>query len=333
MIIDENCGNKRKSMKLKSLIKILLSVAMLALVWSTVDFAKLQVILAELPIHVIVLIFVGYLATQLLSSFKWWLIAKNGGIDVPYLSALKSYFIGMFVNCFGFGMVGGDVTRGILLSQGKPQKTPAIASVFADRLHGLAVLSLLCMISFIFISKDNINPSLKILLGAIVLGVIAGWFVGPYILLKIIPKTSKFRRKAEQLCHVFPNSPRFLLLISLVSLVFHCSQIALHWLMGMAFGINLDWTVLLVVVPIVNILSSLPISWNGLGVREKAYASFLTPAVLSQEQAVAFGAIWLLAVTLSSAVGGMVSLITKDFEVISKIEESPEYSSLEKENA
>jgi uncharacterized membrane protein len=49
-------------------------------------------------------------------------------------------------------------------------------------------------------------------------------------------------------------------------------------------------------------------------VREKAYTYFLAtaPAIVSYEQAVAFGAIWLLAVTVSSAIGGIVAMMSED---------------------
>lgn len=86
--------------------------------------------------------------------------------------------------------------------------------------------------------------------------------------------------------------------------------------MGLALGIDIPWAYLFVAIPFVNILSTLPISWNGLGVRENAYVFFLAPAVLSREQALAFGAIWIIAVTFCSAVGGIVSVMTKDFEKI-----------------
>ena len=306
---------------------------MLSLVLSTTDLAKLKNTILSVPLHILLLIFIGYVIGQIISSVKWWLIAKNGEIDVPYITALKSYFIGMFVNCFGLGVVGGDVTRGLLLSHGKPQKTPAIASVLADRLHGLAVLSLLCILSFLYFDHDNLPYSLKYLLLFITFAVIIGWFVGPLILLKIIPADSKYRRKAEQLCHVFPVKGKIILQITILSITFHLTQILLHLLIGKAFGVTLSIKTLLTVIPIVNILSTLPISWNGLGVREKSYSYFLTPKIISQEQAVAFGAIWLLSVTVSSAIGGIISIITKDFESVSHIEQSDDYMALEKENA
>lgn len=324
-------------MKVKSLIKILLSLAMLLLVFQSVDFSELRATLLSIPPYSVVVIVAVYMLAQILSSVKWWLIARKSGIDVSYSVTLKSYFIGMFVNCFGLGMVGGDVTRGVLLSQGKPQKTPAIASVVADRVHGLAVLSLLGATAALALGNEHLTPAFYFLLILLVAGIICGWFIGPWLLLKVVSPNSRFRRKAEQLSHVFPKEPHFLLLITILSLVFHLVQIGLHSLMAGAFGLQIGLSTLLTVIPVVNILSSLPISWNGLGVREKAYSYFMAPAIISNEQAIAFGAIWLLSMTVSSAVGGIVAIMTRDFEVVSKLDdkmdETEECSLLENEKA
>jgi uncharacterized membrane protein YbhN (UPF0104 family) len=84
--------------------------------------------------------------------------------------------------------------------------------------------------------------------------------------------------------------------------------------MASGFGTHIPWHVLLVTIPVVNILSTLPISWNGLGVRENGYVFFLAPLILSREQAVAFGAMWLFAMTISSAIGGLVAALSKDVD-------------------
>ena len=50
------------------------------------------------------------------------LLARSGGIDVPSLLAFKAYFLGMFVNCFGLGTVGGDFARAIVSVANKNRK-------------------------------------------------------------------------------------------------------------------------------------------------------------------------------------------------------------------
>jgi hypothetical protein len=88
--------------------------------------------------------------------------------------------------------------------------------------------------------------------------------------------------------------------------------------MANAVGSQIPLATLFVVIPLVNIASSLPISWNGLGVRENSYMYFLTaaPALVSNEQAAALGALWLLAVTVTSAIGGVVALVTGDLKLL-----------------
>ena len=124
-------------MHTKQLIKPTITLGMIALVAYSVSFEKLIQTLREIELSTVVIVVLGYGVGQLISSVKWWLIARSGGIDVSYSSALKAYFIGMFVNCFGLGLgtVGGDVARGVLLSKGLPKKTEGIASVVADRIH------------------------------------------------------------------------------------------------------------------------------------------------------------------------------------------------------
>ena len=99
--------------------------------------------------------------------------------------------------------------------------------------------------------------------------------------------------------------------------------------MAIGVGASIPWKSLLVVIPFVNLVSTLPISWQGIGVRENAYVFFLAPAYLSREQALAFGALWLLAVTTASAVGGLLSVLTKDNKTIDQLAVNAEGKSKE----
>ena len=254
-----------------------------------------------------------------MSSVKWWTIARAGGITTPYSTALKVYFIGMFVNCFSFGMMGGDAVRGILVAQGQPKKTEGIASVVADRIHGLTVLSCLALATSFFIGNDRVPQNLIQFLWLMVLAFIGGWLIGPWLLVNFpFLKNTKLSAKLQQVAAIFPRDPKTLAIITGISILFHTLQISLHAVMAAGMGIDIPLATLFVVIPFVNIASSLPISWQGLGIRENSYIFFLTaaPAIVSKEQAVAFGALWLLAVTVSSAIGGIVALVSGDLRTL-----------------
>ncbi len=309
-------------MKPKSLIKILLSAVMLGLVFYSAEKRNLLETFKTISLSTVLVVVVGYTVGQLMSSVKWWTIARSGGIDVSYPAALKAYFIGMFVNCFGLGMVGGDAVRGLLIAQGQPKKTEGVASVVADRIHGLTVLGIIALITSMTLGNDRVQWQLISGLFTLVIGFIAAWIIGPWVLTHLPGiRSTRVANKLRQVAAIFPRDPKTLAIITAISVVFHSLQISLHAVMASGLGVSIPLTTLFVVVPFVNIASSLPISWNGLGVREGSYKSFFVtsaPALMTSEQAIAFGALWLLAVMITSAIGGIVAFVSGDLSSLKR---------------
>jgi hypothetical protein len=299
---------------MKLLIKVFVSLGMLGLALRLINLTELKQSILSIPLQTLVGVVVIFFFGQLLSSYKWWLLARSGGIEVTWLLAIKAYFLGMFVNCFGLGTVGGDLARALVLGSGSKQNAAAVASVFADRVHGLTVLATIGVLSMAFFGRQHIGTEYFVLLPVCIIAVVMGWYFAPRIALAVLSKGGALYPKMQEIARVFPRNPATIGYISLISLVFHLLQIFLHQVMAAGFGIQIPWHVLLVSIPVVNILSSLPISWNGLGVRENGYVFFLASLFLSREQAIAFGAMWLFAMAISSVIGGLVSALCKDLD-------------------
>lgn len=310
-------------MQPKKLIKPTITLGMIALVAYFISFEKLIATLKNISLGTVAVVVGGYAIGQLISSVKWWIIARSGGIRVPYSAALKAYFIGMFVNCFGVGLgtVGGDVARGVLISRGMPKKAEGIAAVIADRVHGLGILSIVALVGSLAFDTGRVPSAIILGLLGIVFSIGGIWFFTPEVV-KLLPNSLGIKAKLLQAAKLFPQDKKTILIISGISLVFHALQVSLHGVMAAGVGATIPITLLFVIIPMVNIASSLPISWNGLGVRETSYMFFLStaPAVLSPEQATAFGAIWLLAVTTTSVVGGFIAMFSGDLKVL-KVQE------------
>lgn len=310
-------------MRLKQLIKPAITLGMIAIVAFSISIEKLIATLRDISLGTVVVVVAGYALGQLISSIKWWIIARSGDIDVPYSRALKAYFIGMFVNCFGVGLgtVGGDVARGILLSQGIPKKAEGIAAVVADRIHGLGILSIVALLGSLLFETGRVPSAVSAALAVIVTCIVGVWFFTPQVV-KLLPSSLGIKSKLLQAAKLFPQDRKTILTISGISLVFHALQVGLHGVMAAGLGVTIPLTLLVVIIPMVNIASSLPISWNGLGVRENSYMFFLSaaPAILSPEQATAFGAVWLLAVTTTSIVGGVIAMLSGDLKILQQVE-------------
>ncbi len=81
-----------------------------------------------------------YLAGQMMSAYRWQLLAAIVGIRGRFRQFLAYYFIGVFTNLFLPGMVGGDAARAIYLGREHDRMGHAVASTVADRLIGLMAL-------------------------------------------------------------------------------------------------------------------------------------------------------------------------------------------------
>lgn len=312
-------------MTIKTLLKFIVSGLLLYILVRTVELEDFQRVISKVSPLMVVLVAFGYMGGQLISVVKWWLILrgnegrvtrrldtvaiKHQPVRISLKKVAQAYFTGMFVNVLGIGTVGGDMTRAILVSDANHPKTMCLATVAADRAHGLVVLTMIGVISVVLFGGNMLPLWLWLTLSVGGLGVVLLWFFGPELLLRIVPESHQLRIKAEQLSRAIPRDPATVLAITVLSLIFHIWQIGLHQGMAQALGVTVPWPTLLVSIPFVNVLSNLPISWQGLGVRENGYAFFLVPDTLDYEQALAMGVIWLFAVTSSGAMGGLLSLV------------------------
>lgn len=234
------------------------------------------------------------------------ILVRSAGLRRSYLECARAYFLGMFANSFGLGTVGGDLARALALKPEAGFRAAAFASVVADRIHGLGVLAFIGAIAIIVVRPEVMGPYGVLLAWAAVIGLGVFWVAGPALLLRFVPHHHRFRATAVRVASAFPRSPKPFFTATALSAMLHFLQIFMHILMVRALAAPLTTGYLFATVPVANILSSLPISVQGLGVRESSYLFLFIPAGASKEVAVAIGAIWFISVTITSAVGALI---------------------------
>src|SRR5262245_36993905 len=84
--------------------------------------------------------------TQMISAWRWQMLARPFGFECGVSRLTAYYFIGMYFNLLLPTSVGGDVMRAWYLDGGSGRRLAAFVSVFVDRFSGLLVLlSLACI--------------------------------------------------------------------------------------------------------------------------------------------------------------------------------------------
>jgi glycosyltransferase 2 family protein len=82
-------------------------------------------------------------------------------------------------------------------------------------------------------------------------------------------------------------------------------------LMGRALGLDVPFSFCIIVYPLVGTFSAIPISLNGLGLREGGYLYLLAVIGVGSEKGVAFGLLLFLIVALDSLIGGVLFLLQR----------------------
>jgi uncharacterized membrane protein YbhN (UPF0104 family) len=287
-------------------LRAAISAALVAYILLHVDRDDLSAAVTAVQPGDLFLPFGLYLAGQVLSAVKWWMLGASVGLARPLAGYVRFYFIGMFLNVFGFGTLGGDVVRGLYLGDGR---RPALAlnSVVFDRVNGLAILMALGAVALLAFPHYHLPWVLSAAFIAGGLALVVGWWACPR-LVRFLPAGNRLRRQVEHDLAPVWRDAGLLVRVSALSLVFHLSQVGVQWLLARAAGTSLPFSYCLVMHPILSLAMALPLSIGGFGVREGGYLYFLTAVGVDASIAVTMGLLWWLITALGGVVGGAVFL-------------------------
>jgi glycosyltransferase 2 family protein len=219
---------------------------------------------------VVLLIVVG------LNTVRWLLVARICRVQMPSWRSFQWTMIGHFFNQIFPSSVGGDVVRGILAGRGINDMGGAFSSIALERIVGLvALLALIAIGQPLLIARLHDRSLSHLALAAILLSLCA--LVAAFVLATFVGNWRSGRLQAA--AHRFAGdasrliaSPLLTALALLVSFVMHGSNLVLTAVVANQLGADVSLLDVLLVVPTIILIASLPISIGGWGVREAALA-------------------------------------------------------------
>ncbi len=315
---------------LLSAIKILVSAALLYLALRKVNFADLAARIdltsaAWLALAVALTflqIFIGVL--------RWRIVGAECGAPLPLRQAMRFNVIGTFFNQTLPSSIGGDAVRLWLVARNGAGWRAATYSIFVDRAVGLIALAVIIVASLPWSShliSDPYGRSALILIDLVALAGGAGFLVLgvlPWPWLKhwwgthhihacaVIANRVIFSRK---------NEPA----IAVLSLLVHVLAVVIAWcvVQSIAAPVGFDQTFLL--IPPVMLVTMLPISIAGWGVREATMGLAFGYAGLVTNEGVNISLLYGAVSFIVGAFGGLVWILSaekaaKDTEQVEAVE-------------
>lgn len=314
-----------KKNKLSILLRMFFSLALLGLLLylGRENFGKILALLKSTDIIIFSLAFLIFMISVVFTA--WRLEVVLSGQDV-FLSLNKLFpltLIGYFFTNFMPTTVGGDLVKGHYISKINQRKLSAYTSVFIDRVLGMfsvaliATVALLVIntgikhkfifwaIAFIFISCCLFAVSLfcKDLLRKL------GKLTGITRLTKRLKIDSSIK-KAYAALTIYTTRKDLVLKGILLSALAQIAVFVSIFFLAKSLSVHLPLGNILLVMPVIFVLCILPITMNGLGLREWAFVFFFSPYIGSAA-ALSLSLLYLAMFLLSSLIGGIIYLFWK----------------------
>lgn len=290
------------------LAKVGVSAGALYLVLRQVDMDAMLRVMARADVVDVVAVVTIYLAGQAMTAWRWRLIAERVGFTESMGEFLRFYYVGMFFNLFGPSTLGGDLVRALYLGAPTARRTVALHTVLFDRVSGLVMLVFVAVAAIGLFGRFGLPWPIIALVSATGVAMAVGWFLVPLLVRRLFAADSRLSRLVQRDLGPFWNDRELLARAAGISVVFHVVQCSSLILLAHALGMALDWRYYFVFHPIVTVLSAIPVSVAGLGIREAGYVWFLKRQGIDGDMAIAFGLLWFVVLLSSSLVGGLVYL-------------------------
>jgi uncharacterized membrane protein YbhN (UPF0104 family) len=287
-------------------LRLAITLALLALVAYRTDWVKFGDAFANLRIELWLAALGVLLGAQVISAWRWQILARPFGFERSVGQLLNYYFIGMYFNLLLPTSVGGDVVRAWYLDGGAGQRALAFVAVFVDRFSGLLVLLCFGCVG-VLVSPAGLPSWIPAFVWATTAAAVLTIAVASCLAGRGQRLAGRFAK--VRLALGVLRSPRVFAGSTLLSLGVQAGNIILVWLVGLALGAEVPFGYYWVVVPMVTLLTMLPVSVNGMGVRENAMVVFLAPLGVPDSTATPLALLWFLVFLVASLAGGLVYLL------------------------
>jgi hypothetical protein len=307
-------GTKKKSNKgVFIIVKILVSLGILFLLFKNTDSELfLETIISIDPFYFILAIVI-FISSQIISTIRWSLLLKCGGVKLSYWRLISLYFIGMFFNNFLPTAVGGDAVKGYYLYKASGKGGASLASIFVDRYIGFASLVILSFVAF-FLGYSYLKGTILVwlVLSFICLFTVASLFLWVDKLhswaLLILNKIKIF--KVNEKIDVFYKAlmsykkyPKVLAIGLGISLVLQTLNMLTFYVISTGLGFTIPLVFFFLFTPLAMTVSMIPISLAGLGLREGAFVFLFAQVGVSSASALSLSLAWFIVVVISSLFG------------------------------
>lgn len=283
------------------------------------DWVTLWKTTSHIPVWIFPLAFTLYFLGVLANALRWYVLLRAQEISIPYGEVLKIVLAGNFASNFLPSTVGGDTVR-IVSAARFTGWSVSLASVVVDRL--LNVFVMMALLPFSWFSFKAVGG----LTSALLLSQMSKteiWKAGliSSLLSGVSGRIRRWIKKIMDAFLVWKHRKDALVWALLISLTARLIVFSAVWILARGLNISVTVSQVIGVGAIIYVLTLLPISINGFGLREVTMTTLYVQLGATLEQAAALVVVTrfiLMVETLPGALWVSDMVVTKDAEKTSE---------------
>jgi uncharacterized membrane protein YbhN (UPF0104 family) len=260
--------------------KIVVSAGLLVWLLSRIN-------LSDAPVQIgfdwtaVVLVWMLQSALPFVQAQRWRLIAATLGARLPFTSAIANVYIGQFFNQVLPSSIGGDAVRVWRLARLMPVPV-ALSSVALDRVMALLAVPIMLMIGSGMLARimpaGPLRWSLFAIIAAAACGLVAFLWADRIPLPGRVARSRliEIGRATSSAARRLFAAPGCLARTVLLSITIHVGVGTSLWMLARALGVEAPLSAFLLLAPLITMVTTIPISIGGWGVREGAMVTALS---------------------------------------------------------
>jgi glycosyltransferase 2 family protein len=308
--------------KISTLIKAAVTALLFYLLFRKIDFHDFGAAVKNARLGFLFGSFAILWLAHYICIFRWRMLMRPLMPVFSLIRLFQIYCIGLFFNLAFPTTVGGDVVKMYYAGRPSGLYAQSFAATFLDRDSGmLGMMIIACIGTFI----------LPVTLSRIPVTLIVWASFGAFVVANIVIFMPSLHRLFTNLMHrihlsatasrvdaisnafqIMAKHPRVLLHSLMISLINQLLVCVITWVAAEGLHIHISFLFYVVFVPVVTLITMIPISLSGMGLREYAFVALFSAIGVPPATCLALALLTSVMILLSAVPGGIVYLLFRN---------------------
>lgn len=307
---------KKRSKWLSVLLRVGVTFLLFAFLLKSMSWPSLIGALAQADIGKVLLSFIVGVFGIVVSAYQWRSLLNAEGIKYDLADLIDLYLVGIAFSHFLPTGMGGDVVKAVQVGRTSGNSAGSASAVLLSRITGFLGMILMAL-PVLLIWHHSLAQSiflwfilLSLLVGAMLGGAIAFTtlfpkiYKGKFLNHRIFASVTKI---GYALQHAFQR-PKVMAIAIVFGIEFWAVGCLNYYGYGIALGLNVPLYFYFIAIPLISLVTFLPISINGFGVREGAFVFIFATIHISSAHALLLALLMDAQVLLFGVMGGIIYL-------------------------